>query len=111
MHSGVADAATNLSAVEQWGEVLSVGEQQRVAFLRLLRAAPALAFLDEATSAMDGATEDAVYSLLRARCASFVSVGHRPKLEEFHSHVLQWAGPGRWELRPSATYVAAGDGA
>eukprot|EP00892_Ulva_mutabilis_P009492 jgi/Ulvmu1/6915/UM031_0122.1 len=106
----VADPATNLSAVERWGEVLSVGEQQRVAFLRLLRAAPALAFLDEATSAMDGATEDVVYSALRARCASFVSVGHRPALERYHSHVLQWAAPGQWRLRPSEAFVPADAG-
>lgn len=109
-HAGVADASTNLSAVESWAEVLSVGEQQRVAFLRLLRAAPALAVLDEATSAMDTATEHAMYSLLRAHCASFVSVGHRPQLEQYHTHVLQWVGPGRWQLRPSATYVPVGDG-
>lgn len=89
--------------------MLSVGEQQRVAFLRLLRAAPALAFLDEASSAMDVETEHAVYSLLRGRCASFVSVGHRPQLEQYHSHVLAWVEPGRWQLRPSATFVGAGD--
>lgn len=108
--AGVADAATNFDAVESWGEVLSVGEQQRVAFLRLLRAAPALAFLDEATSAMDTTTEKNMYTLLRRHCGSFVSIGHRPQLEAYHSHVLQWVSPGQWRLRPSTMYDGGDSG-
>ena len=55
--------------------MLSLGEQQRVAFLRLLLHAPKLAFLDEATGALDSATEAALYTALQRHCSSYVSVG------------------------------------
>jgi ABC-type uncharacterized transport system fused permease/ATPase subunit len=53
------------------------GEQQRVAFLRLLLHCPKLAFLDEATGALDTPTEAALYTALRSHCSTFVSVGGR----------------------------------
>jgi vitamin B12/bleomycin/antimicrobial peptide transport system ATP-binding/permease protein len=100
--AGLAEASTDLNAVEAWAEVFSVGEQQRVAFLRLLRRRPRLAFLDEATSAMDVETESAMYKLLADTCSSFISVGHRPQLARFHSHVLMWERPGVWACMPQA---------
>ena len=89
----------DLSRVDNWAEIFSVGEQQRIAFLRLLRSRPALAILDEATSAMDVALEAEMYTQLRAVCSSYVSVGHRPQLSQFHTHVLTWHAPGHWSLR------------
>lgn len=62
-------------AEADWAQTLSIGEQQRVAFARLLYHRPGLAFLDEATSGLDAATEDALYTALAATGASFVSVG------------------------------------
>ena len=67
-----------LEAEAEWSHVLSLGEQQRVAFLRLLLHAPRLAFLDEATGALDSATEAALYSRLRTYCTSYISVGGWP---------------------------------
>ena len=64
-----------LEAEAEWSHVLSLGEQQRVAFLRLLLHAPKLAFLDEATGALDSATEAALYTRLRGYCTSYISVG------------------------------------
>lgn len=64
-----------LEAEAEWSHVLSLGEQQRVAFLRLLLHSPKLAFLDEATGALDGGTEAALYTALRRYCTSYVSVG------------------------------------
>ena len=55
--------------------MLSLGEQQRVAFLRLLLHEPSLAFLDEATGALDSATEASCYKALQKHSTSFVSVG------------------------------------
>lgn len=78
-----------------------MGEQQRIAFLRLLRAQPVLAILDEATSAMDVPTERKMYQELASSCQSYVSVGHRPQLAEFHTHVLTWQSPGAWRLAES----------
>ncbi len=68
-----------------WAAVLSQGEQQRVAVLRLLAAAPRLAFLDEATSALDPPTEARLYARVRAAVPVFVSVGHRPQLLAYHT--------------------------
>ena len=56
---------------------MPLGEQQRVAFLRLLLHCPKLAFLDEATGALDTPTEAALYTALRSHCSTFVSVGGR----------------------------------
>ncbi len=69
------DRVGGLEAEAEWSHRLSLGEQQRVAFLRLLLHCPRLAFLDEATGALDIPTEAALYSALRRHCSSFVSVG------------------------------------
>lgn len=71
----LVDRVGGLEAEAEWSHVLSLGEQQRVAFLRLLLHAPAMAFLDEATGALDSATEAALYTALRQHCSSYVSVG------------------------------------
>ncbi|KNC52309.1 uncharacterized protein AMSG_11639 [Thecamonas trahens ATCC 50062] len=67
---------------------LSVGEQQRLAFARLLYARPRCAVLDEATSALDEQTEASLYNLLHVHGIRFVSVGHRSTLAPFHAAVL-----------------------
>jgi len=89
-----------LDEVQDWSRVLSLGEQQRLAFGRLLLARPVLAFLDEATSAMDEGLEDAMYRLIRARLpeAMLVSVGHRSTLLAHHTLHLNLAGDGNWSL-------------
>lgn len=72
----------------EWGHVLSLGEQQRIAFLRLLLHQPALAFLDEATGACDENTEAALYGLLQSSCQTFVSVGKATSI--IHSRSCAW---------------------
>ncbi|KAG1676622.1 hypothetical protein FOA52_008751 [Chlamydomonas sp. UWO 241] len=102
-------SAGGLDETLDWAHVLSSGEQQRVAFLRLLHRAPMLAFLDEATSAVDAPTEALLYGLLRDRAPCYVSVGHRLQLARYHTHVLEHAGPdssGGWELLTSFEYQA-----
>lgn len=82
-----------------WAATLSLGEQQRVAFLRLLRSRPLLAFLDEATSGVDTATESKLYSALKERCDTYISIGHRKELLQYHTHVLECIGEGVWEYK------------
>jgi putative ATP-binding cassette transporter len=94
----------DFSHVDNWAEIFSVGEQQRFAFLRLFRSKPVLAVLDEATSAMDVSTEHHMYTMLSNTCHSYVSVGHRPQLTMYHTHVLTWKQPGVWKLAPSPDY-------
>jgi putative ATP-binding cassette transporter len=87
-------------AVEAWGDVLSLGEQQRLTFARLLLSRPNLAILDEATSALDLANEARLYDHLRHTGTTFVSVGHRESLYSYHQNILKLATDHTWALVP-----------
>jgi ABC-type uncharacterized transport system fused permease/ATPase subunit len=89
-----------LDAVEDWAKILSLGEQQRLAFARLILTNPQYALLDEATSALDEATEAKLYALLRQTAIAFISVGHRPTLVEHHQRLLQLYPDQTWSLKP-----------
>jgi putative ATP-binding cassette transporter len=93
--------ADRLDVETDWSKTLSPGEQQRLAFGRILIARPALAFFDETTSALDEGMELAIYGLVRERMpdCTIVSVGHRSSLENLHSNELTLLGEGRWEAR------------
>eukprot|EP00929_Paragymnodinium_shiwhaense_P068813 TRINITY_DN34685_c0_g1_i1.p1 TRINITY_DN34685_c0_g1~~TRINITY_DN34685_c0_g1_i1.p1 ORF type:complete len:741 (-),score=167.66 TRINITY_DN34685_c0_g1_i1:168-2390(-) len=78
---------------EQWEGMLSLGEQQRLAFARIVLKPPSLVLLDEGSSAMDEASEAACYSALRAACPTYVSVGHRKSLLRYHDWVLCFDPP------------------
>ncbi|MFZ9951325.1 MAG: ABC transporter ATP-binding protein/permease [Vulcanococcus sp.] len=90
---------------QDWPRLLSLGEQQRLAFARLLLNSPRFVVLDEATSALDVSTEQHLYALLAEREMAFVSVGHRPTLKSFHNLVLELDGLGGWKLMPAASYT------
>jgi putative ATP-binding cassette transporter len=81
-----------------WADVLSPGEQQRLAFARLLLNHPRYAFLDEATSALDVANEELMYKLLNTHQIPFFSSGHRPTLLKYHRNVLQLSQEHDWKL-------------
>lgn len=89
-----------LDEVEDWAKVLSPGEQQRVAFARILLTRPQAVFLDESTSALDEGLQLALYQLLRAELPEtiVVSVSHRQTVRQHHNRVLELLGSGRWEL-------------
>ncbi|MFN2376273.1 MAG: ABC transporter ATP-binding protein/permease [Candidatus Binatia bacterium] len=89
----------DLDRVVDWTNVLSIGEQQRVAFARLLLRMPRFAFLDEATSALDEENQDSLYRLLRDSPIGYVSVGHRQTLAQYHDRILQLDVSGSWEIR------------
>jgi len=84
---GLADLAGRLDESGHWALHLSPGEQQRIAFARALVQQPEWLFLDEATSAVDEATEARLYRLLRERLpgTTLFSVGHRATLRAFHA--------------------------
>jgi putative ATP-binding cassette transporter len=88
-----------LDAERNWAEVLSQGEQQLLAFARLLLNQPRFAFLDEATSALDPANEAMLYRRLVESPIVLVSVGHRTSLAQYHGRNLELTGAGRWEIR------------
>lgn len=80
-----------LDLTADWSHVLSVGEQQRLAFVRAHIQQPIWLFLDEATSALDEETEAKMYSLLAEflPMTTVVSVGHRSTLNKYHQKVLR----------------------
>jgi ABC-type uncharacterized transport system fused permease/ATPase subunit len=92
------DRHDDLAVVEDWNRVLSGGEQQCLGFARLLLRRPALAILDEASSALDLAAEHDLQVQLVATGPTLVSVGHRPSLRAFHQWELELLGGGRWQL-------------
>lgn len=84
-----------------WGKILSLGEQQRVAFARVLLAKPRYVILDEATSALDSENEESLYQQLHDSGATLVSVSHRLNLRKYHRHVLELVGEGGWRVVPA----------
>lgn len=89
---------SELDRVMDWINVLSIGEQQRVAFARLFLRNPLFAFLDEATSALDEDNQAQVYQLLKTSGIGFISVGHRTSLIEHHERILQLDRSGSWAI-------------
>ncbi len=92
--------ADRLDEERDWAKVLSPGEQQRVAFARILLTKPKAVFLDESTSALDEGLEHALYQLLHNELPDsvVVSVSHRPAVELFHDRHLELLGGGPWRL-------------
>jgi putative ATP-binding cassette transporter len=88
----------------EWADVLSLGEQQRLAFARLLLAKPLYAILDESTSALDVANEKQLYQLLKQVGTTFISVGHRPTLVPYHDYVLKLGSNANWQIIPVENY-------
>ncbi|WP_042724360.1 ABC transporter ATP-binding protein/permease [Chthoniobacter flavus] len=88
----------DLNKVVDWTNVLSLGEQQRVAFARLFLKKPSIAFLDEATSALDEDNERLLYERLGGSGIAYVSVGHRSTLKEFHDTLLVLSKDGSSEM-------------
>ncbi len=96
----------NLDRVIDWTNVLSLGEQQRIAFARLLVRSPKYAFLDEATSALDEENQTLLYGLVRESGIGFISVGHRNTLIPFHNRMLLLQRTGDWDFKtPPVTTV------
>ncbi len=91
---------------KDWANTLSLGEQQRLAFARLLITQPRYAILDEATSALDVANEKLLYLQLQHLNTTYVSVGHRPTLLAYHDLVLELQGNSAWKLWSAAEYGA-----
>jgi len=108
---GNGDPIEGLKAVADWSNMLSLGEQQRLAFGRILVNRPKLVILDEATSALDMVSELKMYQLLQnmarktihggtlsAPGLTYISVGHRPSLVAYHDRRLRLGGEGAHEV-------------
>ena len=104
---GIGSLAERLDEVDDWSRILSLGEQQRLAFIRILLFRPDIVFLDESTSAMDEQREAEAYDILKELLPEMavISVGHRSTLFKKHDKRLQLTGSG-WQLSPLAEQLA-----
>jgi putative ATP-binding cassette transporter len=96
-----------LESEKDWSTVLSIGEQQRLAFARILLSRPKYVILDEATSALDVINERRLYQLLQGLDISYISVGHRPGLVDYHQTVLDLGAATGWKLLAAGDYQFA----
>ena len=93
---GLAQIAEDLAREENWAHLLSGGEQQRLAFARVLLNRPDWLFMDEATASLPEEVQGTLYRLVAQRLpqATLVSIGHRASLAELHTRKLTWSGAG-----------------
>jgi putative ATP-binding cassette transporter len=98
----LAERFGGFEAQQDWADVLSLGEQQRLTFARLLLNQPSYAILDEATSALDTQNEEQLYQQLQDSAITFLSVGHRSTLANHHQAVLQLSQDKTWQVKPTA---------
>src|SRR5438067_1945454 len=91
---GLAQLANDLARAENWAQVLSGGEQQRLAFARALLNKPDWLFLDEATASLPEDAQEVLYRLLKQRLprTTLVSIGHRASLRGYHEQQYAWQG-------------------
>jgi putative ATP-binding cassette transporter len=110
---GLGDLLPSLDSNERIDKNLSLGQQQLIAFARLLLHRPSWIFLDEATSALDELSQRRAMSIFDRELhdATIVSIGHRPGLEQFHNRVLHLVrtpvGARLHQDRPAATEIGA----
>ncbi|PNY10448.1 ABC transporter D family member 1-like protein [Trifolium pratense] len=81
-----------------WGDELSLGEQQRLGMARLFYHKPKFAILDECTSAVTTDMEERFCAKVRAMGTSCITISHRPALVAFHDVVLSLDGEGGWSV-------------
>lgn len=87
---GLSHLAEKIDTEADWSHILSLGEQQKLAFVRVFLRKPKWVFLDEATSAMDEETEEKMYRRLTSlKDTTIVSVGHRSTLDQWHDRTLR----------------------
>jgi putative ATP-binding cassette transporter len=96
--SNLLSRVDSLDTEEPWENILSLGEQQRLAFARLIITNPNFTILDEATSALDLENENNLYENLQKSQTTFISVGHRETLFNYHQWVLELSEDFSWQL-------------
>ncbi|MEL6927821.1 MAG: ATP-binding cassette domain-containing protein, partial [Cyanobacteria bacterium J06600_6] len=95
----LAERSGGFEISRNWDEILSLGEQQRLAFARILISKPRYVVLDEATSALDISNEASLYQHLIDNETTFISVGHRPSLIKYHNSLLNIQPGEKWSLQ------------
>ena len=103
----ILDRVGGLDVERDWGNILTVGEQQLLGVARLLIYQPKFAFLDRATNALSTARARHVYELLSHTSITYVSVGDQAFLRDFHDNVMELQEDGKWSVGPAKAQDAA----
>ena len=103
----ILDRVGGLDVERDWGNILTVGEQQLLGIARLLIAQPRFAFLDRATNALSTARARHVYELLSHTSITYISIGDHPSLRDFHDNVMELADDGQWTIGPAREQAVA----
>lgn len=87
-----------VDTVQNWRDILSLSEQQRLSIARVIFSKPLFVIIDEATSALEDDNEKLLYSLLTSLGSTVISAGNGTELAKYHSQVLELDGKGGWKL-------------
>ena len=87
-----------LDSFNDWNDVLSGGEKQRIAMARLFYHAPMYAIVDECTSAVSLDVESLLYEHSKKLEITLVTISHRHTLYKYHDYLLQFSGEGTWNI-------------
>jgi ABC-type uncharacterized transport system fused permease/ATPase subunit len=98
---GLDYLAPRLLDTQDWGNKLSVGEQQRLGIARVLYHQPRIAIMDESTSAVDEPTEELIFEALKRRGIAMLSVAHRSTVAKHHHVLFKIARDGSWTVSPT----------
>ena len=85
--------------IVDWMSVLSGGEKQRLAFVRMLYKEPEFCILDEATSAISNDIEEKIFQILKDRKLTLVSIIHKESLEKYHDIKVTLYGNNKYEIK------------
>ncbi|XP_046704048.1 ATP-binding cassette sub-family D member 3a isoform X2 [Silurus meridionalis] len=96
----ILDREGSWDTIQDWMDVLSGGEKQRMAMARLFYHKPQFAILDECTSAVSVDVEDYIYSHCRKVHITLFTVSHRKSLWKHHKYYLHMDGRGNYEFKP-----------
>ncbi len=102
--------ANGLDETKNWANVLSLGEQQRLAAARLLLAKPQYVFFDEGTNSLDRSNEQHICTIvqkLQSSGSTFISIAHNDALTKLHKQILELTGDGNWRLYPAGEEATA----